>query len=357
MDKIRLSLMLTTALLMTSCGQDITEDPEPSKGLVALQLSSGISVSKTRAFDTTWEGGNAIGVFTTVKGDKTKITKSGSLDNANIGYQINSELNTYNAGTYKYTYGSFTPTSQNKKIYLPVDGSPIDVYAYYPYKNAVSATIPLGVEIPTTQTLTNQKTIDVLMADKVSTTEAPIDIDNPNVELLFNHVMSKVIVYVMPGVGFSEADLAGEKVSSVQLLKQPKDATFAPVTQELAITAGEHTITMQEITDSGDPDYATETNYTIPNTEPAETKKIKHTYRAIILPNNDTNPVATDEGVRQIKFNVGDTYYTYDITEPFESGKQYIFAMRLSATGVEVTAAIKDWSHETITPNPLYPQE
>lgn len=349
MKKFKIILLLTATILLASCDQkEAVFSEKPALG-VPLQLGSGISATITRAHDTTWDAGDAIGVFTTATGTTT-ITKSGSQYDENIGYSTTLEAETYSGGNY--TYRQFSPLNE-KKIYLPADGSAVDVYAYYPYYNTVSATVSRSISIPTPQTLSNQKQVDVLKAKVSSTPSAPVDIDHPSVNLLFEHVMSKVIVYVMSGTGYGDEDLTGDKVSSVQLLGQPTEATFAPISQELTITSGNNTITMQEITDPTDPDY--QTTYTIPET--STPKNVLHVYRAIILPNNtSTNPV-TSGSERQIKFNVGATNYTYDITQTFASGQETIFAMRLSATGLDVWAAIRDWSHETITPNPLYPQD
>ena len=360
MKKTRIIYLLTVAMLLASCDTTDT-DFSDRHDAVPLQIGSGISANLTRAFDTTWDIGDAIGVFSTVKGNRASITKSGSQNDENIPYQTIAEAETYTGGSY--TFRSFSPVTNNKQIYLPADGSAVDIYAYYPYTNSaenpVSASVPLAISIPTSQTLANQKGIDVLKASLTSTTENPIDIDHNQINLMFNHVMSKVIVYVMAGTGLADEDLTDSKVSSVQLLGQPTTATFAPVSQELTITSGSATITMQEITDTTDPDYvASYTKYKDDDPEtPDWTKNVLHVYRAIVLPNNESTNPATTGSERQIKFNVGDTNYTYNITQNLQSAQQTIFAMRLSATGLDVWATIVDWSHETITPNPLYPNE
>lgn len=354
----RLTILLTASIILTACDQKEAEQPvnpmKPDAG-VALQLGSSISPIVTRAFDTTWEIGNAIGVFSTKKGTTT-ITKSGTQDDANIGYMTSLEANTYSGG--EYSYQAFSPISQDQQIYLPADGSAVDVYAYYPRNISVTASVPLSIDIPEEQTSINQKPIDVLHAKKLSTAEDPIDIDHPAQKLLFQHMMSKVIVYVMAGTGIHDTELSGNSVKSVQLLGQPTHATFAPVTSTptFDITAGSNTITMQKVAYSEtnpDPDYIN--HYTIQGE--ATARDVLHVYRAIILPNNETTNPTTSGSERQIKFSVGDTNYSYNITQTFAPGQQTIFAVRLSATGIEVTAAIKDWSHTTISPNPLYPQE
>lgn len=369
-NSYKLVLILMASVLLTACStreEDI--DNSSSQRMIPLQLSSGIKASVTRAFDTTWDIGNAIGVFTTPAGDNSQVTKSGSYNDENIGYSINTEEQTYNGNSYDYKpFSALT----GKQVYLPANGSAVDVYAYYPYKaDAVTATTPLNITVtgtsatstPSPQTTNQQKGFDVLSAKLQSTATNPIDIDHPSVQLLFEHVMTKVIVYVMAGTGIQETELTGSNVSSVQLLGQPTQATFAPITQTLNITSGSSVITMQEITsNTTDPDYVA--TYTIPGETDA--RNVLHVYRAIVLPNNATTNLATSTS-RQIKFNVGQTNYTYTIPQidtetpantnyyAFESGKEMRFAVRLSATGIEAVAAIKDWTEQGVNPNPLYP--
>lgn len=353
------TFLFATAVLLAACShQDEADEQRPA---VPLQLCSGISTTVTRAFDTTWESGNAIGVFTTEAGTST-LTRSGSQNDENIGYQTSVEADTYNQETSQYTYSAFTSVSPDKKIYMPVNGTSVDVYAYYPYTQSVTATTPLSINIPTTQTAANQKTVDVLRAVKESTTEQPINIDYPSADLLFSHVMSKVIVYVKTGTGYSDSELTGSNISSVQLTGQPTAATFAPVTPisntPLSITAGSAAITMQEITDTSDPDYRTTYTYTPEGSQDAVTfSGIIHCYRAIILPNG-TNNAATSGSERQIKFRVGSLDYTYNITQTFKPGQQTVFTITLAAEQITVTAAITDWTYNTIEPDkPLLPTQ
>ena len=369
-NSYKLVLILMASALLTACStreEDI--DNSSSQRMIPLQLSSGIKASVTRAFDTTWDIGNAIGVFTTPAGDNTQVTRSGSYNDENIGYGINTEEQTYDGSSYSYK--PFTALT-GKQVYLPANGSAVDVYAYYPYlADAVTASVPLSITVtgtsatstPSPQTTAQQKGFDVLSAKVLSTNTNPIDIDNPSVNLLFEHVMTKVIVYVMAGTGIQESELSVNNVSSVQLLGQPVSAPFAPITQVLTITTGSNVITMQEITsDTTDPDYVA--TYTIPGETDA--RNVLHVYRAIVLPNNTTtNPYTSTD--RKIRFNVGQTNYTYTIPQidtetpantnyyAFESGKEMRFAVRLSATGIEAFAAIKDWTEQGINPNPLYP--
>lgn len=325
------------------------DSPLPQRDRVPLQLTSGISTTRgiTRAHDTSWDDNNEIGVFTTVAGSGSssenpyQITNSGSQADSNIKYVIATGGNTYD-GTkeepQRYDYKGFT--ASDGAIYLPADGSDVDVYAYYPWTSGVSASSPLSCTIPTDQTLENQKAADVLMAKALSS-ESVIDIDHTTAKLLFHHILSKVIIKVIAGVGYSAADLSGR--TSVKIQGQPITANFEPLTQKLTITDANRT---SEITPVG-PLTSTESDYA---------SDAVCTFRALLLPTDDTtNPVSDSD--RKIEFTIGSgtntsTYY-YDMATnniAFESGKVTVFTITLNATGVTITAAISEWSEATIAP-------
>ena len=374
MNSQKIILLLMASALLTACGTKEDDPDNPSaQRRVPLQISTGIMGSVTRAFDTTWEQGDAIGVFTTPAGNTTSVTKSGaSYDDANVPYYTITEEETYVEGAYVYKPFVNAGTQQ---VYLPADGSDVDVYAYYPRNASVSLSNPLPITvtgtsnpstptIPAPQTTAQQKGFDVLSvkASKCADGTNPINIDHPRVNLMFEHIMTKVIVYVMAGDGIQESELSDNNVSSVQLLGQPVSATFAPVTRELAITSGSNTITMQKIlynAENPDPDYvSTYTKYTKYNdaTPPVEewTKNVLHVYRAIVLPTNTTTNPASNTA-RKIQFNVGQTTYTYTITDAFAPGHEMRFAVRLSASEIQVETVIKNWKSVPINPNALYP--
>lgn len=341
MNISRLTLLLISAATLAACDQKelvMPDTPAPTRGdKVPLQLTSGISMPTTRAFDTTWEADDKIGVYTTVAGTKT-MTKSGARYDGNIAYKITNGGNTN--GT---NYMAFDPTDADEgQIYLPADGSNVDVYAYYPWTAATDPTsIPIHIEKDQS---TGQQSFDLMKASALSS-ESVINIDHTTAKLLFHHALSKVLVKVKPGTGYSAADLTDR--IKVELTGQPTDATFDPINQVLNITNGSSPIVMQQLT-ADDDDNDTSNG-------------IVHTFRAIILPNTDnngTNPVTTGSA-RQIKFTVGDgdvtTTYLYDITQEFKAEEQFTFTLTVQATGINVEAAIAEWNTTTITPaDPIY---
>ena len=361
--------ILAAILLLSACQKAETDEPQsvPTGG-VPLRLVSGISTIVTRAFDSSWEKSDAIGVFTVNKPEGTTasaITYSGTQRDENIKYTISADAFETNTATSVETdnngipaFKSFEPGSS--QIYLPANGSAVDVYAYYPWTMGVTASEPLSITIPTPQNVTNQKAVDILTAKATASTDKepdpsatyyPINIDHTTAQLQFSHIMSKVLVRVVVGEGYGGSDLNGTNISSVVLSGQPTAATFAPVAQTLGITAGSSSITMAELA-SGDADYVATT--TISSVE----HDVIHNYRAIILPNTDatgTNPV-TSGTERQIQFNVGSITYSYNITQTFQPGYQTVYTIILAANEVTVTAAITPWTPNAIPiTEPLYP--
>lgn len=344
MNRMKQSLLLPVALLLGACEQKTLEMPDmpDHNAPVPLQLSSGISTATTRAFDSSWESGDQIGVFTTKAGSKTNITQSGSWADENIAYKVTTGAETYHGTPGSYTYQAFESSDATKKIYLPADGADVDVYAYYPYTDGVSDAAPLNITIPTSQSDANQKSIDVLKASALTTASAPIDIDHTTAQLLFTHVMSKVLVYVKVGEGYAKSDIQGN-ITSVVLTGQPTKATFAPIVQSLTIKTGNHNITMLPLT-TGDRDLVTDAD-------------VIHCYRAIILPNDATNNPVTNGTERQLIFSVGDVTYTYNIKQNFVGGTETAFFIKLGAEEIIVEASIQPWTEAPVVtpPNSLTP--
>lgn len=351
MKKSYLALLFASATMLAACdSKELVKPDEPpqAKDKVPLQLTSGISTTRgmTRAFDTSWDANDQIGVFATVAGNSASITNSGSQVNSNIAYKITTTEQTLDGSTHDYK--PFEPSTEGTLIYLPADGSDIDVYAYYPWTSGVSASSPLSITIPTTQTLANQKSVDVLKAKALTTSGSPIDIDHTTAQLLFSHVLSKVIIKVKAGTGYSDTDLSGR--TAVKIQGQPVTAAFAPISQMLSITDASCTSEIVPVgpLTSSESDYASDAVCT---------------FRALLLPTDaTTNPVNNTS--RKIEFTIGDssasTTYYYDMAEnniALESGKITVFTILLQATGVTITAAISPWTESSIVSDaPLYEQ-
>ena len=162
----RQSILAATVLLLSAgCSNDHEETVAPEgDGRVALQVVSGI---ETRAYDKTWESGDAIGIY--------------MLD------------------------------------YFPVNGDPRDFAAYYPYRDIAAGSSIYPVDV-TTQT--PQKAIDLMAAAKVTGKTKK----DPAVAFEFQHKLVKLSLTVKPdGKSLTAADMEGLKV---EITNQPVKATY-----------------------------------------------------------------------------------------------------------------------------------
>ena len=350
-------LIAQPLVLLSACQQGDDSEPQPRNTPVPLSLYSGITSSVTRAYDATWETNDQIGVFTVVAGqtDASKITYSGSNLDANIPYTATAGA-TYTSGSVastsynanSQTYNSFSPSDAANKIYLPLDGSNVDVYAYYPYDENASAS-GKDITLETNQTFEGQKGYDILKASSLTAT-SPINIDYPSTKLLFQHCLTKVLIVVKVGTGYSSVDLTNQ--TAVKLSNQPTSATFYPLTQAVTINtlSADFTDIVPLELSEGDPDYSKKSDGL-------------YIYRALLLPNQNGNP-ATATG-REIVFTIGaktpgaaTTIYRYVITKTLVAGQETIYTLTLNATGVSVTAAISPWTTQNVTPDdPLYEEQ
>ena len=312
-------------ILMVACSESDLTSSDPAVKAIPLHVSSGIA-GLTRVTGTSWESGDKIGVFTTEHDNTTTSTKSGSVDDANISYQIDATADGYEdatAGSLTNAKG-FVPESS--VIYLPFDGSPVDVYAYYPRVAGIGANGVMGLDVNSTRQAT-PSVIDLLTASTPSTTTAPISALHPSAALLFSHRLSKITINIKAGTGYSDSEILNQTV--ITLTGTPISANYNLYTSSFSDFSAATNIVAHEVT-------SVPTGYL-------------ETHEIIVLPNETGNEAAAG---RTLSFKVGDTtngYYTYTIpeTKEFEQGKNTIYNITLSPTGLNVTAAIVAWSDVT----------
>lgn len=347
MNIAKISFLISAVSLLSACDSVTQEElhestPTTADAKVPLQLVSGIDASITRAHDSSWDNDDRIGVYATKAGSTYTIIPSGN----NIEYKITEGGETWvgNENVYKLF------EKVDNEIYLPADGSAIDVYAYYPYASGIAESNPRSITIPTNQNESSAdadlRACDVLVAKTVSTEEHPVNIDNISARLLFRHVLSKVLIKVKLGTGVQLSDIQN-KINSVILTNQPTVGSVTPLSQSLTISteaSTKKTISAKPVT-SGDADY-----------EAYESTGTIQTFRALLMPNNETtNPTGTSTDVavnpHLITFTVGDenVTYHYPITYTLRSGYQTTFTITFGATGIKVDATIQPWTADGTT--------
>ncbi len=282
-----LSAIAFGAILLAGC---VKEGIETGNDAVAVTFTPDIT---TRVSGTTWDDGDAIGIFMVNNGTTDVVSGSGNRQ-------------------YSFNGSVFQPSSGND-IYYPEDGSKVDFIAYYPYKTGQSG---FSYSI----SLANQSSptaIDLMTAKTVS----GYDKNNTNVPLAFSHQLSKLIINVVKGTGMTSVDFTGMTVSVEGM----------PLTASFALTDG------------------TIGNINLGNFAP-RTVTAGVQYDAILIPQT-----AGVYSGRKVVFSIpgeNDLIWTIPDATPFAQGTRNTYTITISKTGITVSfGTITDW----ITTDPATP--
>ena len=328
-----------TAVLFAACSQDDTSlvqpgmQPSPSEA-VPLEVTAalpGMEVSgQTRASETMWDKGDDIGIFAVTAGMLYNPIAGGT----NIHYRASQGEETQPADTYYVPFAAY-----DSPIYLPTDGSAIDVYAYYPYIPTAQLTNPGAHPVDITDQAT-QSAIDFMVTGRTPTTtqggSTHISALNPSCELLFRHCFTKLQFNLAPGTGMTEDDITGATGGNVTTLALQTGLAFKTkgllnlYTGDVAPLA----------TDVGSAISPVEITPAVawPGTGGYTTAK---TFEAIILPQ------AVPANMVTITITGASTYADYTFTIPattYEPGKRYIYNIVVDPAQLTVTAAIEPWT-------------
>lgn len=285
------------ALLLWGCEDrnNGTETPG-SDGRVALQVSSGI---ETRATDTAWESGDAIGIYM-LKAGTTSISEGAE-----------------NRRYFTADGGSAFTTTAEQAIYFPSDGSTVDFTAYYPHRT----TLTDGVFALDVSNQTDLSAIDLMTAAVVTTGAASLDKSHPKVAFTFRHRLTKLELKIAAGNGINETDLKGLKV---EVTRQCTSGSYDLLSGAFSV-----------------------------NPEPVNTVTMNTTddgtlAQAILLPTipvGGINPVITG---REFLFTLKTTGEVFRWSVPddklFGQGDRNIYNITINRTGLTVTATIADWN-------------
>ena len=270
---------------MVSCS---TEDTAPStqNDKVAVQFTGGISVN-TRAAGVAWADGDRIGIFMTEAGKtlSADVIKEG-VDN--VCYQSNGSI-------------AFSPVSGGKTVFFPIDGD-VDFYSYYPQTTVNDYKVALNMA-----NQTSQEAIDFMYAKKTGCNKA-----TPQVDLKFNHMLSKLVLNVQPGNGLTEDDLNKLKVT---IKDQNTTATFNLADGVISGEGNPANIQMKTVI-------------------------VGKKYEAILLPTKSTT--------REIEFDLDnghDAPFVWTMATDLKGGNLYNYTtVKLTRTSVELSGTIKPWN-------------
>ena len=187
-------LIAGVAVFATSCSKSSPDEPtptppEPGKETIEIKISPAIA--EARATDYGFETGDRIGLFVVNYNGSTP----GTL--ANSGNYVDNMRFTYN--------GTWTPDTP---IYWQDNTTRADFYLYYPYADVKSVnSYPFEVRADQS-TEAAYKASDLMVGKAVniaptaSATQIPV-----------SHVMSRIMLYLEAGNGFTKESLAAATVS------------------------------------------------------------------------------------------------------------------------------------------------
>lgn len=349
MNKFSIITIFATLALMACSSDDKTEVPNAP---VEIRLTTGLDVQTRAAYTTTqttaFANNQDVYVWIDDHGSGTTPTPSAFID------------------AWQLTTSGVNLTSTDK-FYFPNTGNNIDIYALHgiltPSITACTQATPLsGTDFPaigmvhtvaTDQSAANgYENSDLLCAHTKDASKALA-----SHQLTFNHLLSKVEVYLFSGNGVSKADIQGTDISiinsklqaDVTLSKTP--AAGKPI-GSVAASAGSTTgsILMRKQTQ----DDQIISDYTKPVSVVTEDKHAYAFAEAVIVPqyiSSDGAATGTSVDFIQIAFAGGTGIMKAKVKNDFESGKLYKFYVTLSASEISITTSISDWtSGGTATP-------
>ncbi len=287
--------LISSALLFAGCSTDsnniIPETPTPPAGDEKIEIKISPSITETRATDFGFESGDRIGLFVV----NYSGSKPGTL--ANSGNYVDNMRFTYN--------GTWVPDTP---IYWADNSTHADFYLYYPYADVKSVSAyPFSVRA-------DQSTLDAYKASDFMTGKASDVTPTANTTVIpANHVMSRIVINLQAGNGFTAESLAAAK-TSVKINGVKCSSTIDIATGKVTATGNATTVT--------------------PLFE-------NNSYKALIVPQ------AVAEG-NLITVNVDGRDFNLKKAFTFEGAKSHKFTVTLSKTSNGVNVSINPWNEDGI---------
>lgn len=199
--KSLLGIVLSLSILQ-SCQNDETNIIQNEVNNKGITFSSIIDdAQNSRAYDTSWEANDVIGVFMLANSDKNVLA-------TNIPYVTSK--------------GDGYFVSQNSPIYYPEGKITVDFIAYYPYSEAISDHTNYPIDL---SNQTAQSAIDLMTAVNLTNRELGPTQGN----LQFKHLLAKLVLNLKSTSGSSlkgiKASISGLKVKGTANLS---DGTITP---------------------------------------------------------------------------------------------------------------------------------
>lgn len=288
--KLRLCILLAPALIAGGCsgGSDNTEPTQPQNPPTQekMEIKISPSVSETRATDYGFEKGDCIGLYVVNYAGSTP----GSL--ANSGNHVNNMRFSYD--------GTWTPDTQ---VTWADNETHADFYVYYPYSNVQSVGAHEFAVKPDQSSESNYKASDLMTGKSLNVAPTSSAIQIP-----VNHAMSRALIYLEAGNGFTAESLAASSISVK--LNGLKCKSTVDLASGKVSPAGEPTSIIPFHADGG--------------------------YKALIVPQTVSAGNLITVTVDGREFNLQKGF-------SFESGKSHKFTITLSKTSTGVNVNITPW--------------
>lgn len=282
-------LIACTSLLTVGCSGG-SDEPTPNTSesrMLAIRISP--SITESRATDSGFEKGDCVGLYVI---NRSRGASGTLLDAGNYVDNI------------RYTYdGAWVP---DKPIYWEDEETHADFYLYYPYTkiNSVKAH-PVAVR-SNQATTASYKASDFMVGWKMDVTPT----ENATA-ISVSHVMSRIIITLEPGGGFTKESLAAANVS-VRINGVRCNSTVDLSTGTVTPT-GEATAVVPLFSDN--------------------------TYKALIVPQTvgEGNLITVTVDGREFNLKKGFT---------FTGAKSHQFTVILSKTSDGVNVSINPWAND-----------
>lgn len=281
-------LLATVAISMVSCSNN--DEPIAENDGAAI-VTANIGEVATRAANTSWANGDAIGIST---------TSTGKTQYANMKYSTNGD-------------GDFTHVGGKVSGIFFQSMDEVTFSAYYPFCGTEGTSA--GTISASTTDQTKQTTFDYLFADKGFASR-----QNPELEFAFNHMMTRLVLNFQTDAqsGFSASDVASGSFT---------------------ITGIKHNGTFNTATGAATANGAASTSWAI-NAAQTSSVSTSRSFSMIFFPQT----VSSLDVVATI---AGETYGC-QISPALKAGTSYSYTITIKKTGLTVgNCTISNWNNAT----------
>lgn len=354
MKYMKLFLITIAGLLIVACGNESDLVNNHSQERVEIKLGSSLNVATRAAFTATQgeeiASGEIIYAWIDDVGDPSATPTPIAASEYVTGWTLSAAA-PVNTGDPQ-VLNSVGPN----KYYFPTTGRNINIYALHGnFGTAVTEGTTTWATFETSLTHSveknqnsdgNYEKSDLFCAHLLNKGKTDGTLNLP-----FNHVLSKVEVYLFRGTGVSAADLSN--ISSITLkspeltgdvtLTKPSDATTQVASVAVPETSNKDDITMRLQKDASGVDKSSEAPEGF---SPDDDDMNAYAFgEAVIIPQTIGTPGETPVTADFISVNFSEGgSLVAKVAQTFDAGTRYRFFIIVNRTGLQLTAKLSDWT-------------